>query len=512
MFPQRPSYTNYGKAASNKNKPRGLWDAVVTRVVQEGSLYTAADAIVEVPSQTISFGLDGLIGSNVTGLRPRVYAKVPRLVEGFEFGPLELVGPVPNPGDRAFVAFKEGDPDYMVLFAKGDQDLTLEKVAEKTSATVDVVADFGAVGDGSTDDFVAIQAAIEAVEAAGGGDVFFPPKIYGMSAGASVTAQVPIRLVGYGATLQAIATDIDLLRISQDQVFPWNYYGIVEGLKFDGDNQAGVTGVTFADTVRAELRQSSVRDCLDTGVKLVTQGSGEWTELCVVEGVFISDCGTGLSIDNEGGNTSNAIHRIQSVYINGSSPGFHCSPNTHLSRSLLGVNVWIDATSTQGVIFDGNIEHIMGHVTVESFSGSGTTGVEFGSNTDLGFNLFDLQLNFIGTFANKIVDNTSGLSYGVAFRQGNHFYNLDTAKGALNVWNDIDDDLPEVSIFPDGRVSWHNPAGPTYDVANIRAGSGTPESSVTANPGSLYMDYGNGTLYVKSSGTGNTGWAALAEV
>ena len=42
-------------------------------------------------------------------------------------------------------------------------------------------------------------------------------------------------------------------------------------------------------------------------------------------------------------------------------------------------------------------------------------------------------------------------------------------------------------------------------------GNGSPESSVTANVGSLYMrqDGGAGTsLYVKESGTGNTGWAA----
>lgn len=43
-------------------------------------------------------------------------------------------------------------------------------------------------------------------------------------------------------------------------------------------------------------------------------------------------------------------------------------------------------------------------------------------------------------------------------------------------------------------------------------GTGTPESNVTADVGSLYLrtDGGtNTTLYVKESGTGNTGWAAI---
>jgi len=42
-------------------------------------------------------------------------------------------------------------------------------------------------------------------------------------------------------------------------------------------------------------------------------------------------------------------------------------------------------------------------------------------------------------------------------------------------------------------------------------GSGTPESSITASVGSLYLNKSGGastTLYIKESGTGNTGWIA----
>ena len=42
----------------------------------------------------------------------------------------------------------------------------------------------------------------------------------------------------------------------------------------------------------------------------------------------------------------------------------------------------------------------------------------------------------------------------------------------------------------------------------ITRGSGTPQGSISANPGSLYMDL-TGTLYVKTSGTGSSGWTAL---
>jgi uncharacterized protein YkvS len=43
----------------------------------------------------------------------------------------------------------------------------------------------------------------------------------------------------------------------------------------------------------------------------------------------------------------------------------------------------------------------------------------------------------------------------------------------------------------------------------LRSGSADPEGSVTAPPGSIYLRT-NGTIYGKASGTGNTGWSALA--
>ena len=54
-----------------------------------------------------------------------------------------------------------------------------------------------------------------------------------------------------------------------------------------------------------------------------------------------------------------------------------------------------------------------------------------------------------------------------------------------------------------------NNAGATLS-ATISVGSGSPEGVVTANPGSLYLNLSGGantSLYVKESGTSNTGWA-----
>lgn len=45
----------------------------------------------------------------------------------------------------------------------------------------------------------------------------------------------------------------------------------------------------------------------------------------------------------------------------------------------------------------------------------------------------------------------------------------------------------------------------------IYSGYGTPESNITADIGSIYMRFDGGastSLYVKESGTANTGWVA----
>jgi len=67
---------------------------------------------------------------------------------------------------------------------------------------------------------------------------------------------------------------------------------------------------------------------------------------------------------------------------------------------------------------------------------------------------------------------------------------------------------PLASVDKDGNVSTPKVV---LGTVSILSGSGTPEAAVTAVIGSMYVrtDGGaNTTLYVKESGTGNTGWVA----
>jgi hypothetical protein len=64
------------------------------------------------------------------------------------------------------------------------------------------------------------------------------------------------------------------------------------------------------------------------------------------------------------------------------------------------------------------------------------------------------------------------------------------------------------STWINGNMSFLNSYGESYP-QTIRNGSVTPNGNVTANPGSMYMYYSgvsSGNLYIKETGTGNTGW------
>ena len=73
------------------------------------------------------------------------------------------------------------------------------------------VKDYGATGDGTTDDRAAVQSAIDAAVAMGGGTVFFPPGSYVIDdvfvgterVGLKIPPEKPIRLLGSGMALNS---------------------------------------------------------------------------------------------------------------------------------------------------------------------------------------------------------------------------------------------------------------------------------------------------------------------
>lgn len=83
------------------------------------------------------------------------------------------------------------------------------------------------------------------------------------------------------------------------------------------------------------------------------------------------------------------------------------------------------------------------------------------------------------------------------------------------LWNNTTSILPDAEagrrLFKWGREGLFLDAGGFYG-SNLKSGSGSPEGVVTGIVGDIYQRLNgaeNTTLYVKTSGTGNTGWQAL---
>jgi hypothetical protein len=138
------------------------------------------------------------------------------------------------------------------------------------------------------------------------------------------------------------------------------------------------------------------------------------------------------------------------------------------------------------------LDKTTGIITLQNCSGANVAGIDFvddstGANTGFENNVF--QYNY-GTMYNKIN------SYQNAGALYNHAWYKDTQTQPYAA----------VSPFYNGFLMGDGTAQPAVI---IRAGTGTPEGAVAAPVGSLYlrMDGGAGTsLYVKQTGTGNTGW------
>lgn len=59
------------------------------------------------------------------------------------------------------------------------------------------------------------------------------------------------------------------------------------------------------------------------------------------------------------------------------------------------------------------------------------------------------------------------------------------------------------------KAEWIEAMTRQVNLSTILTGTGSPEGAVTANPTALYMDESGSAgsiLYIKQTGTGNTGW------
>lgn len=202
---------------------------------------------------------------------------------------------------------------------------------------------FGAVGNGTTDDTAAIQAAVDAAQAAGGGTVWFPKATYKLvgspvklysGSGASLVGYSNISLMGSGSIITQTSTGIDVIKCLNDVAF---------GAKSENNSIKNLT-LSFTGTATNS----------GNGLYLaqVTAG-GPIFKRWHVENVFVADCqGSGKYGFNIEGMEASTFARCKTslcsngYFVNGSGQGnFTTGTN---STTFLNCYAYMGANGVNG--------------------------------------------------------------------------------------------------------------------------------------------------------------------
>lgn len=345
------------------------------------------------------------------------------------------------------------------------------------------VKTYGAVGDGTTDDAAAIQSAITACVAAGGGTVLFPAAVYACTTDIVVDASL-VFLRGEGTPS-----------------------GIYQGVPTTGAVLKR-TGATAGSVVRFE-----------TPVAASTAISGGGMENIALN--CASTAAKGLSLASVQWST------FRNIYINApTTVGVDCFINTNAADAV---------NDTQGNIFERIAVRCS---TVVGAIGIRLSGTAPNGNTSLNLwrRISVLHKNGVGvqflasdsnTFVNLLVNRAAGgTGTGVEFNgtnvstnhaRSNSIFFLDPgAGGVTSLGTALTTPAVNNKIF--GYSRENGAPDPVVDATSSLlidgwfTGTGSPEGNVVAQVGSLYRNLTAAAgvqSYAKESGTGNTGWKAL---
>ena len=222
--------------------------------------------------------------------------------------------------------------------------------------------DYGATGNGTTDDTAAVQAALTAVGAAGGGTLYVPPGTYLLSSALSAGAGVSLLGAGPGVSV-----------LSQ--------------------SSTGANGITYNPTALSGISVSGlsiVGPGSGSGVGLLIEanGGGGQATSCVVENVAVKSMGS---------------HGVQ--IVNGSG----CSVSGLNVSSLGGNGVTITGSGNSVSACTGGATVVLTGTVAQAATVSATGNVQVGTASSLGDNgAGELQL------ANATTVPTTNPTGGVA--------------------------------------------------------------------------------------------------
>jgi hypothetical protein len=212
-------------------------------VYRNGVRMYSGDAYNELTNNTFQFTEPLELGDRIEVISNEAVATSGVLSENVSYTPVS--GPSTNVRDRLRSYEAQGGSELIGFEAAG-AGATSRTVESKLREFVSV-KDFGAVGDGSNER-ANIQAAIDAVAAAGGGEVLFENKTYTL--GARLLWRSGVFLRGAVATILKVTDGVDspVIGIENQQTTPAITNIGAFGIVFDG-NAANSPGVTAPSAV-----------------------------------------------------------------------------------------------------------------------------------------------------------------------------------------------------------------------------------------------------------------------
>ena len=414
---------------------------------------------------------------------------------------------------------------------------------------------WGALADGSTDDADAINAAIAASK---GLITRLPPSAAEYLVGSSIIVHPGTRLLGCGSGNNQ-KTRIKLKDNSNDNVIQSSFWvsesdywhwGEIAHLSIDGNkaNQSSGSGIAiYCMGEVANIHHVQIKDCKDAGIHIKgvsapcridypTINNCDYAGILLAQGGMAVTTINGLSGDDNAALikiTASCDLTLTDLKVEGATDpiiDLNVSSSPCARVNVIGGYSSMDATQTDFIkITRGSsppkvyiVNHKLASVTnlLRDVTGGDTytwadhddyVVFEYGGKHYISKALDDCPLAFHEGYIKWIISSVAKRVLG-AGSWGTNLYAA--AQNEIRFYDS--QATPQVQAGAKNNYLWalnDIRVGGSLSSATLKwtHGSGSPEGSISANPGSLYTDTGGGagtTLYVKESGTGNTGWVA----